>query len=187
MTFASTEPRIGVPDLTSVIVASNIGTPGVGGLPSVPTEAQLGEYVEGYDSTLGKGKFIFLRVPVSTVVTAGLLYQYDKNYQVTLVPVGATSKNTAANVVAAINSVASNANAVQYTWFQIQGTATVLKTAVAVPPGSPVYMSATAGRIKVLSSAGMSILGARSNNTATVSAAVSSVPVVLTFSALEGA
>lgn len=187
MTYAAVEPRIGVPDLTSVIVASNVGTPGIGGLPSVPTEAQLGEIVEGYDSTYGKGKFIFLRVALSTAITAGLLYQYDKNYQVTVVPAGSTSKNTAAPVCAAINAVASNASAVQYTWFLIQGTTPVLKTAVAVAPALPIYMSATAGRFKVLSSAGMSILGARTNNTATVSAAVSTVPVVLTFSALEGA
>lgn len=187
MTYSLTEPRLGVPDLTSVIVASNIGTPGTGALPSAVLEAQLGEMTEGYDSTFGKGKFIFLRVAVSTAVTTGLLYQYDKNYQVTVVPVGSTSKNTAAPICAAINTVASNASAVQYTWFLIQGTTPVLKTAVAAAPQSPIYMSATAGRFKVLSSAGMSILGARTNNSATVSAGVSTVPVVLTFSALEGA
>lgn len=188
MTYANTDNRLGVPDITSVITASNIGTPGTGVLPSVTLETQLGEIVDAYDSANAcKGKFIFLRVATSTAVTAGLLYQYDKNYQVTVVPVGATSKNTAANVVAAVNAVSSNASAVQYTWFCIQGSVAILKTAVAVSPSSPVYMSATAGRIKVLSSAGMSILGARSNNAATVSAAVSSVPVILTFSALEGA
>lgn len=188
MTYANTDNKIGVPDITSVITSGNLGTPGVGGLPSVTTEVQLGEIVDAFDSANGcKGKFIMLKVPVSTTVTPGLLYQYDKNYTVTLVPVGATSKNTAASVVAAVNTVASNASSVQYTWFCIQGSVAVLKTAVAVSPSSPVYMSATAGRIKVLSSAGMSILGARTNNTATVSAAVSSVPVILTFSALEGA
>lgn len=188
MTYANTDNKIGVPDITSVVTSANLGTPGIAGLPSVTTEVQLGEILDAFDSVAGcKGKFIYLRVPVSTAVTPGLLYQYDKNYQVTLVPVGATSKNTGANVVAGYNTVASNANSVQYTWFAIQGSVAVLKTAVAVPPSSPVYMSATAGRVYVTASAGKQILGARSNNTATVSAAVSSVPVILTFSSLEGA
>lgn len=187
MTYASTDTKLGVPDLTSVIVSPGVGVPGPGVLPSVTLETQLGERAIGFDSTLGKGEFIFLRIPVSTAVAAGLLVQYDKNYQVTVVPAGGTSKNTGVNVVASVNAIASNASVVQYSWFQIQGTATVLKTAVAVPPQSPVYMSATAGRVYVTASAGKQILGARTNNTATVSAAVSSIPVVLTFSALEGA
>lgn len=188
MTYANTDNKIGVPDITSVVTSGNLGTPGNGALPSVTTEVQLGEIIDAFDSANGcKGKFIYLKVPTSTTVTPGLLYQYDKNYQVTVVPAGSSSKNTGANVVAGYNTVSSNASSVQYTWFCIQGSVAVLKTAVAVAPQQPIYMSATAGRFYVTASAGKQILGARTNNTATLSAGVSSVPVILTFSSLEGA
>lgn len=188
MTYASTEARIGVPDLTTVVTSGNIGTPGNGALPSVTTEVQLGQIVEGFDSTQGcNGKFIYLAVPTSTTVTPGLLYQYDKNYRITVVPVKGTAQKTGVSVVAGYNTVSSNASSVQYTWFCIQGSVAVLKTAVAVSPQSAIYISGTAGRFYVTSSAGGQVLGARTNNTATISAAVSSVLVILTFSALEGA
>lgn len=188
MTYSSIEKTMGTPDLSSVIVSGAVGTPGISGLPSVTMDTQLGTIVNGRDATLGDGEFIFLKVPVSTTVTAGLLYQWDKNYTVTVVPVSATSKNTGVSVAAAVNSVSSNASSVQYTWFQISGQATVLKTAVAIAPQSKIYMTvATAGRIYATVSAGAQILGARSGNTATISAGVSSVTVFLNRSAIEGA
>lgn len=187
MAYTFTDNVIGVPDLNTVIVSGGVGTPGIAGLPSVTTEQTLGEIREGFDATLGRGKFIFLKVPVSTTVTVGLLYQWDKNYTIVVVPVKGTAQKTGVAVAAALNTVASNASSVQYTWFQVQGQATVLKTAVAVVPQSAVYISGTAGRVYVTSSAGGQILGARSQNTATVSAAVSSVAVYLNFSSLEGA
>lgn len=187
MAFTFTDVVMGVPDINSVVISGNLGTPGIAGLPSVTTSVQLGDQREGFDATLGRGKFMWLKVPVSTAVTPGLLYQFDKNYTVVVIPVGATSKNTGVSVACAVNTVASNASSIQYTWFQVQGEATVLKTAVAVVPQSAVYMSATAGRVYVTSSAGKQILNARSQNTSTVSAAVSSVSVYLNFSSLEGA
>lgn len=187
MTYSLSSPTMGVPDVTAVITAGNVGTPGVGSLPSVTTEAQLGQVVEAWDSTLGNANFILLAVPKSTAVAVGFLYQFDKNYLVTLVPAIATSKNTGVALALAYSAVASNANAVQYAWFLIRGQALVLKTAVSANPASPIYMSATAGRIKVLSSAGGQILGGRTMNTATVSAATSTVLAYLNFSSLEGA
>lgn len=187
MAYSLIDNRIGTPDLTSVIVSGAIGTPGTGVLPSSVLEAQLGEIRDGFDTTNGYGKFIFLKVPTSTTVTTGLLYQWDKNYTIVVVPVGGTSKNTGVAVVAAVNTVSSNTTSVQYTWFQIQGQAVVLKTAVTVSPQSAVYISATAGRVKVLSSAGQQILGARTANSTTVTSTTSTVLVYLNQSSLEGA
>lgn len=188
MAYTMTTPRIGVPDVTAVMLAGALGAPGITGLPSVTTESQLGELVWANDfTTYGTGQFIFLAVPVSTAITPGLLYQWDKNYNVVLVPAISTSKNTGVPVALAVNTVASNASTVQYTWFLVQGQTAALKTAVAVVPQSPIYISATAGRIKVLSSAGGSILGGRSANTATVTSTTSTVTVYLNFSSLEGA
>jgi hypothetical protein len=187
MAYSLVDNRIGTPDLSSVIVSGAIGTPGTTALPSAVLEAQLGEIRDGFDTTNGYGKFIFLKVPVSTTVTVGLLYQWDKNYTIAVVPVAGTSKNTAVPVAAAINTVSSNSSAVQYTWFQIQGQAVVLKTAVAAAPSVPVYISATAGRIKFVSSTGQAILGARTANTTTVTSTTSSVLVYLNQSSLPGA
>lgn len=191
MAYQNADNKIGVPDITVVATSGLVGAPWTGStndLPSVTTAAQLGQLLDAWDATTyGYGKFILLAVPTSTTVTVGLLYQWDKNYNVTLVPAGSTSKNTGVAVAVAYTAVTSNATSVQYAWFLIQGQVAVLKTAVAASPQVPVYISATAGRIKVLSSAGQQILGARTQNTATVSAGQSTVNVYFNFSALEGA
>lgn len=188
MTYSLSSPTIGVPDVTAV-VSDTLGGPGnnaLAGLPSVTFEAQLGQVVDAWDAANNwAGKFIFLKVPVSTAVTAGLLYQWDKNYQVTVVPITSTSKNTGVAVAVAYNAVTSNASVVQYTWFLIQGTVATLKTAVTVSPQSNVYISATAGRVKVLTSAGAGIIGARTNNASTVTSTTSTVNVYYNFSAIE--
>lgn len=185
MTFIISSPTIGAPDVTAVV--TTLGSPGIGNLPSVTTEAQLGQVVDAWDPVLGGAKFIFLKVPVSTTITPGLLYQFDRNYTVAIIPASGTSKNTGVTVALANNAVTSSATLVQYTWFITQGTAAVLKTAVQVAPGTPVYMSTTAGRVKFVSSAGTQILGARTQNTATVTSTTSTVLVYLNYSSLEGA
>ncbi len=188
MSYQSSTAVIGSPDVSNVATAALLGDPtGILQLPSVTMEAKLGELKIAWDATLGAANFIYLAVPTSTTVTVGLLYQWDKNYAVTLVPAKGTSQKTGVAVAVAYTAVTSNATSVQYAWFLVQGQVAVLKTAVAVAPQQAVYMSATAGRIYVTSSAGGQILGARSQNTATVSAAVSTVNVYFNFSALEGA
>ena len=189
MAYFANALQIGVPDITSVVSQGSLGDPsGITQLPSVTMEAKLGTRVKAQDTANNwDGEFIYLAVPVSTTVTVGLLYQFDKTYNVVVVPVLATSKNTGVQVVMAYTGVTSNATTVQYAWFLYQGTAPVLKTAVTVSPQSPVYMSATAGRIKVLSSAGGQILGARTQNTATVTSTTSTVLLYLGPSSLEGA
>lgn len=188
MSYKLADTQIGIPDLSTVALAGAVGAPWDGttnDLPSAQTAAMLGMQVQGFDSTLGFGRFVLLAVPTSTAVTIGLLYQWDKNYRVVLVPAGGTSKNTGVSVACAINTVSSNASTVQYTWFQVQGTASVLKTAVAIAPQTPMFISATAGRVKAVASAGQGIIGARSANTATVTSTTSAVNVYLNFSALE--
>lgn len=166
--------------------------PGNSNLPGNVLEPQLGEIREAWDTTLGWAQFIYLAVPKSTTITAGLMYQWAAaataplQYAVAVLPVLATSKNTAHDIAVAINSLVSDANNVNYGWFQIYGLATVLKTAVAVSPDSVVYASATAGRFKVLTSAGGQIVGMRSANAATVSAGVSSVTCFLSRPRMQG-
>lgn len=160
--------------------------PGVSNLPGLVLESQLGEIRSGWDPTLGAGEFIYLRIPASTAIPLGTVVQYTgSNYTVAALPVLATSKNTGVPVAVAPYAIASN-TAVQYGWFQIQGNATVLKTAVAVSPSSKVYASGTAGRIKVLTSAGGEITGMRSSNTATVTSTTSTVTCYLNRPSIQG-
>lgn len=181
MTFVFASNTLGAPDVT---IATTIA-PGVTNLPSTILEAQLGEIRLAWDSTFGYGEFIYLKIPASTAITAGLLYQWTAGYSIAVLPVLATSKNTGHQVALANTTFASN-TAVSYAWFQIQGQSSVLKTAVTVSPDSVVYASATAGRIKVLTSAGGQITGLRTANAATVTSTTSTVTVYMNRPAMQG-
>jgi hypothetical protein len=172
--------------------AVNIGTyttvaPGVANLPSTIYEPQLGEIRSGYDLTLKSwAEFIYLKIPTSTTITKNLLYWWTDNFSVAVLPVLSTSKNTGHAVAAAVTSLTSDSTNVNYGWFQISGLATILKTAVAATPDVVVYASATAGRIKILTSAGGQITGMRTANVATISAGVSTVTCYLSRPAMQG-
>lgn len=181
MTFSFSSNVLGAPDVT---VFTTIA-PGNANLPSITIEPQLGEIRTAWDSTLGFGEFIYLKVPASTAIAAGLLVQWTAGYTVAVLPVLATSKNTGHQVAVPLVAIASSTS-VQYGWFQIQGQATVLKTAVTVSPDSVVYASATAGRIKVLTSAGGQITGMRTANAATVTSTTSTVICYLNRPSIQG-
>jgi len=149
-------------------------------------EPKLGEIRKAWDDTLGAAEFIYLKIPASTAIPLGTVVQWTSGYTVAALPVLATSKNTGVSVAVAPAAIASNTK-VQYGWFQIQGAATVLKTAVQVTPtGVPVYASATAGRIKLLTSAGGQITGMRTFNAATVTTTTSTVTVYMSRPAMQG-
>jgi hypothetical protein len=188
--YAPTQGRgIGIPDISGVY--TTLGVPWTGTtnqLPSVTTEAQLGEIVTAWDTTAntatvgggGYGEFIMLAVPISTTIVAGTLYYWTpSDYKVVIVPASVSTTVSGSNICVAVNGVTSNASTVQYTWFQITGRTTVLKTAVQVLPNVPVYVAATAGRVKVLLSTFRSILGARTANATTVTSTTSTVALYI--------
>jgi hypothetical protein len=131
----------------------------------------LGTVVRAVDSTYGMGEFIYLLGVASTEV--GLLVKYNATtYQTAVI--------TATAVQALPVAVAMSANvASQYGWYQISGNAVVKKTAVAVTPQVTLFISATAGRVKVLASAGLQVVGARSANLTTVASGTSTVVVTI--------
>lgn len=182
MAYTFADNVIGAPNVNDPTTTA----PGIAGLPSVTLEAQLGEIRVGTDPTLGYAEFIYLKVPASTAIPYGTVVQWTSGYTVAALPVLATSKNTGVSVAVAPVAIASN-TAVQYSWFQIQGAAIVLKTAVQVTPtGVPVYASGTAGRIKLLTSAGGQITGMRTFNAATVTTTTSTVTVFMDRPRLQG-
>lgn len=131
----------------------------------------LGTVVGAVDPTYGAGEFIYLLGVASTEVGSFVKYNAT-TYQTALI--------TATAVQAVPVAVAMSANvASQYGWYQISGNAVVKKTAVAVTPQVTLFISATAGRVKVLASAGLQIVGARSANLTTVASGTSTVVVTI--------
>lgn len=128
-----------------------------------------GTIIRAEDSTtFGGGEFIYLKGVASTVI--GSLVIYDPvNHTTTLAVNTAVQDRPVA--------VAMSANvALQWGWYQIAGVAVIKKTAVkfAAAPLT-VFLSATAGRIKALASAGLQVGACITINAATVASATSTI------------
>ena len=154
---------------TGVTSPSGVSTGSSAVIPTPPNV--LGKIVRADDPTYGEGEFILLVGVASTVV--GSLVSYNATtYQTVLVP------NTANQDVPV--AVAMSANlAGTFGWYQIAGNAVIKKTAVAVSPQVTLFLSATAGRVKVIASAGLQVVAARSANLTTVAAGTSTVTVTI--------
>ena len=167
MAYTFDEPRIGLLNIDQT--DSGAVTAGGTTIPTPPTV--LGTIVRAFDPTYGEGEFILLLGVAATEV--GLVVKYNATtYQTVVVT------NTAVQDVPV--AVAMSANlAGTFGWYQIAGNAVVKKTAVAVTPQVTVFLSATAGRVKVLASAGLQVVAARSANLATIAAGTSTVTVTI--------
>ena len=180
MAYVITTPQLGDIDLSAVY--TTLGVPGIGNLPSVPTMTQLGQIVSAWDPVLGYAEFILLQIPTSTAVPVGTLTTWNVvstgkfYYSYVINP---TTASTGAPVAVAINAVSSNASSVQYTWFQVRGYTSILKTNVKGLPNNAVALSGTAGRVLFVQSTGKTIVGARTANTTTITTTTSLVPVIL--------
>lgn len=130
------------------------------------------------DATQGFGEFIYLLGVVNTVV--GLLVKYNATTFQTVILTNTANQNVPVAVAMSAN-VAS-----QYGWYQISGNAVVKKTAVAVSPQVPVFISGTAGRVKVIASAGLQVLGARTANLTSVTSTTSTVTITIDRPSAQG-
>jgi hypothetical protein len=157
----------------------------------------LGQQIRAVENTLGAGEFVYLAVPPATAIPLGTLVSWEfgpsgTQYSALPVPAGSSALNSGAPVAVCIASttansgggITANATQTQYAWFQTGGAAQVLKTAVQVPPvttetGDLVFLSGTAGRVYITSSAGKAILGSRRANQTTVTATASCLLVYL--------
>lgn len=181
MAWVFKTPSLGLTPIASTTaaptVSANMGTVAAGTLSSSPgsagrsTPGRLGAIASAFDPTFGEGEFIYLLGVASTIV--GSLVTYNATtFQTAL---GANTANDEGPV-----AVAMSANvAAQYGWYQIEGLATVKKTAVKVTPQGKIYQSATAGRVMQTSASGLQILGARGANLTTVTSTTSTVVVLL--------
>ena len=154
---------------TGVTSASGVSSGSTSVIPTPPNV--LGKIVRADDPTYGEGEFILLLGVAGTEV--GSVVKYNATtYQTVLVT------NTASQDVPV--AVAMSANlAGTFGWYQVSGNAVIKKTAVAVSPQVTLFLSGTAGRVKVLASAGLQVVAARSANLATIGATVSTVTVTI--------
>ena len=167
MAYTFDEPRAGLLQIAQT--DSGITTAGGTTIPTPP--AVLGTIVRAFDPTYGEGEFILLLGVASTVV--GSVVRYNATtYQTTLVV------NTAVKDVPVAVAM-SACTAGLYGWYQIAGNAVIKKTAVTVAPNVTLFLSATAGRVKVLASAGLQVVAARSANLTTVTSTTSTVTVTI--------
>lgn len=137
----------------------------------------LGTIVKGWDPTYGEGEFIYLLGVASTIV--GSMVRWNATTHQTTLVVNTTVQNCPIGFAMAA-TVAS-----QYGWYQIAGLAVAKKTAVTVSPTVNVFISATAGRVKVLASAGLQVTQCRSANLTTVTSTTSTVILAINRPALQ--
>ena len=140
----------------------------------------FGTIVKAFDDTYGAGEFIYLKGVGSTVV-GSLVTWNSSSFLTTLVPNTANLNNPVAAAMSA------NAATTSYGWYQVGGLAIIKKTAVAIGPQVPVYISGTAGRVRGTAASGKQIVGARSANAATVAAGTSTILVLINRSFAQGA
>lgn len=157
MAFVYTDSRIMPKQSIASIVSTTAAVP-------------VGTIVRAKDSTLGEGEFIYL--PTTASISLGNICSYIMSASGVYTNVRTPSGTAAGNAIA-VAMAAGQASC--FGWFQIAGAAPVLKTAVIASANKPVFVSATAGRIKLLTSAGRGIFGMRTSNTAAVASATSTV------------
>ena len=133
----------------------------------------LGTRIKATDPTYGEGEFIYLLGVASTTVGDWVVWNAT-TYQTSL---GTTTNSENKGVPVAVAMAATVAS--EYGWYQTAGNAVMKKTGVAVTPQVPIFISGTAGKIKVLASSGQQILGAQTANLTTVVTTTSTVVVTI--------
>lgn len=115
----------------------------------------LGATLSVVDPFWGGQELIYLAIPTSTAVKVGQAITWDTNLNMVSLP---NTANLGVPVAFALNAVASNASAVQYGWFAIEGQVLALSTAsVAAAAAIGITGAGTLGA----NSAGKQILNAR--------------------------
>jgi len=165
MAYTIANPQIGqlpINQFDSGIVSPyNVVTGSATTIPTPPLSP--GMIVTANDPTYGAGEFILLPGCASTIV--GSLVRYNATSFATTLLV-----NTTVQVMPVAVAMSANIVATTWGWYQIAGQALIAKTAVILLPNVAFYISATAGKIKALASAGWQIMAARTGSATTASA-----------------
>ena len=171
MAYKSADTYVGSQDLATVDTIQRV---------------PLGTQIKCVDGTYGEGLAVYLKIPTSTAIAAGIIVYADASLQAVALPAVSTSKKTGRAVYVALAAVTSNASSVQYAWFLKKGITAVLKTAIQVTLDSAIYISATAGRFYLTASAGSQVVGARTVNATTITTTTSTVLVQIDDPKMQG-
>lgn len=166
MAYTPTNPEAGVQPIAQAATTGTVNHP-------------LGTVVQAYDPTLGMGQFIYLYGVANN--TVGSLVTY--NQLTGLTTLSPTTGNKAQPVAVSMNA---NTSLTTGSWYQIGGCAVIKKTAVKISPAVTLFLSATAGRVKAVASAGLQLLNTVSVNAATVASATSTIQVQIQYPFIQG-
>lgn len=181
MAYSFVEPQAGYLQIANTDAGVSYTSP-AGVTTTIPTPpATLGQVVRAFDPTFGEGEFILLLGVANTAV--GSLVIYDSStYQTTLCP-------STANLARPVAVAMSATTATTFGWYQIGGSATVLKqTNHQIAGNLAVGISSSAGKIVASSSAGAGkeIQGARKSATGTVASATTTCVIVINRPHMQG-
>lgn len=173
MSYYFTDPVLGSPNITSITSVASAAI--ING-----TQLPVGTIRRGADPTLGGGEFIYLPGVASNIVGSVVTYNLSAN------TVALTPNTTTYGGAPVAVSMAANTSTTALSWYQIEGAATVAKTATKINPNVALYISSAAGKVQSTLATGLQIEAARSSNTATVASATGTVLVTLNRPSMEG-
>jgi hypothetical protein len=178
MTYTFDEPRLGVLQIANTDAGYTTANGTALAIPTPPVV--LGSIVRAFDPTYGEGEFICLKGVASTAV--GSLVIWDATtYQTALCP-------STANLARPVAVSMAATTAALYGWYQIGGSAVVLKSVNHnIQPNVAVGVYST-GKIATTSSsgAGKEIEGARFTAAATAASAATTCVIVIDRPQLQG-
>lgn len=179
MAYAFIEPILGVLQIANVDAGFTTANGTALAIPTPP--AYLGMIEKAFDPTFGMGEFIMLLGVAGTSI--GALVTYDSaTYQTALCP-------STANLARSVAVAMSAATAVQFGWYQISGSATVLKqTNHQIAANLAVGISSSAGKIVASTSAGngKEIQNARKTTTGTAASASTTCVIIIDRPHMQG-
>ncbi len=145
---------------------------------AIPTPPNvLGSVKRAFDPTYGEGEFIMLKGVASTKVGSVVVYD-GTTYLTTL---AATTKNQARPIAI---SMTANTLTSGFAWYQIGGTAVAAKGTASIQPKVTVAVTTT-GLIGNTNS-GIELQGARSANAATLTAAITTITLIIDRPHMQG-
>lgn len=123
---------------------------------------QVGTIVRGFDATNGAGEFVY--IPGVAALAVGSLVTWNPVDKTTTIVT-----NTAKLGFPVAVAMSANTTTTSYSWAQISGVASVLKSAAVIAKLARIAISATTGSVLGSSTAGKFVMGAVAVNS-TVSA-----------------
>ncbi len=173
MAYSFTENHLGYLQIANTDAGISTTSPS-GTVTTIPTPpATLGMIARAFDATLGEGEFICLLGVAGTAIGSLVTYA-STTYQTALCP-------STANLAQPV-AVAMSANlAATFGWYQISGSATVLKQVNHQVPAGAVGIGTSAGKITSSASAGAGkeIENARKTASGTAASAATTCVIII--------